>query len=280
MPPTLYYNPDNGDLRDDIFEWALPLEKYTVGVTAPLFVRCRLHGKAEIVDDVTAVPSIPNHALFLGFARALLAASQRSCAEYRARAGRLAAAAYVQAVNAEPRAARPLRSYTLLEDILDVPLVRAVAALAALGLPALPAGMTRLTPGAALDQATGEITARGSEAPLPRHLVALPADGQWLLAPCRAHGWDYYGALPTGATTALLSVARVMLAAACTSCEDYRARTSLLTFPPELPAGRRSPLGVMTAFIEIAALLTRVTENVGWVVARHLSAIADALGGI
>ena len=278
VPPTLYYNPENGDLRDEIFEWALPLEKYTVGVTAPLFVRCQLHGKVEIVDNVTTVPSIPNHALLLGFARALLAASHPSCAEYRARAGRLAAAAYIQAVNAEPRAVRPLRSYTLLEDLLGVSLAAAVAALAALSVPTLPTGITRLAYGVVLDRVTGELTIWRSETPVRRHLIPLPADGQWLLAPCRAHGWDYHGTLPKGATTALVSLGRVMLAAACTSCEDYRARASLLTLPSEIPASGSSPLGVITAFIETAALFNRVSQNVGWVVARHLSAIADALG--
>ena len=277
MPPTLYYNPENGDLRDEIFV-ALPLEKYTVGVTAPLFVRCQLHGKVEIVDNVTTVPWMPNHALLLGFARALLAASHPSCAEYRARAGRLAAAAYIQAVNAEPRAVRPLRSYTSsLKIFLGASLAAAVAALAALSVPTLPTGITRLVPGVVLDRVTGELTIWRSETPVRRHLIPLPATAV-VACPLPGPRWDYHGMLPQGATTALVSLGRVMLAAACTSCEDYRARASLLMLPSEIPASGRSPLGVMTVFIETAALLTRVSQNVGWVVARHLSAIADALG--
>lgn len=275
--PTLYLHPDTGELLDDPVAWAPPIPDVDVGVEAPLIVRCQLHGQYEHHDRIVGALHIERSAeTVLDFARCLLAASSGSCRTYRAWVPQLDER-YLTRLEAIPRAQRPLASYLLIADIIAsvLPHADALAALAAMPLPDLPPATYPVGRQAILDLRTGTITLVSPSERAPAGMVSLPRGRQWLLAPCRNHGWDLFGRLgaPSGRTQQILThYARVVIATSVASCDDLRARTRLMRIDP-VPECVGRALDALRYYRDFAGALHQVTHDTAWVVGEILDEI-------
>jgi len=277
--PIVYYHPDTGEIRAYAFTHAMPLPDCTVGVVAPALVRCQIHRAYEPLGRIMKAPTIQGHARLLSFARALLAAVCGDCRTFSRRVRGLTEQAYHTRLDATPQAEQPLASYRLLSDLLETPQPRAIATLAAMPLPAVAPGISAIRRHAVLDPQRGRILIAPPRAKHPT-LVALPQDGQSLVAPCATHGWDCLGTLapddaPVGSPL-FRNLGLVLLAPACTSCDDFKAREALLRIPDYLRSrGSASPLAFLQYCRAVAIAIMRVTQDTGWVVREELSRLAD-----
>lgn len=59
--PILYYPPDTGEIRADVFAYAMPLPDCTVGVVAPALIRCQIHCAYEPLGRITKAPAIQGY---------------------------------------------------------------------------------------------------------------------------------------------------------------------------------------------------------------------------
>ncbi len=281
--PILYFHPDTGEIQADAFAHAMPLPDCTVGVIAPALVRCQVHGAYEPLGRVMKAPAIQGYTRLLSFSRALLAAVCGDCRTFSQRARGLTEHAYHTRLDAAPQAEQPLASYRILSDLLETPLPQAIAALAAMSFPAVAPGISAIQRRAVLDPQCGRIliAAPGAQDPI---LVQLPQDGQSLVAPCATHSWDCLGTFapddaPIGSPL-FRNLGMVLLASACTSCDDFKAREALLNIP-DYPRSRgpASPLAFLKYCRAVAIAIARVTQDTGWVVGEELSRLADTFRG-
>ena len=280
--PILHFSPDTGEIRGDVFAHAIPLADCAPGVRAPVLVRCRHHGQYEVVASVVKAPSVPGHGHLLAFGRVLLAAVCGECRMFRRRVHDLTEETYHARLGAVPAAVQPLASYTVLEPLLDMLLPEALRALTAMPLPKVARGLTLTGNGVMLDRATGHIAPSPSAAVSGSDFVPLVQTGHWLVAPCRTHGWDSLGPLSCDISQSpvpvLRSLGRVLLGQACTSCEDFHARETLLRIPAFPNPQRITSLSYLRYCHDAAEAIVRVTQDVGWVVGEQLAHLVDVLG--
>jgi hypothetical protein len=280
--PILYFSPDTGDIRGDVFAHAVPLADCALGVRAPVLVRCQFHGQYEVVASVVKAPSVPGYGHLLAFGRVLLAAVCGECRAFHERVRDLTEETYRARLDAIEAAVQPLASYTVLEALLHTPLPEALRALAAMPLPQT-ARRVRFTGSAAiLDRATGSIVPSPSAAASRSELIHLAQGDHWLVTPCRTHGWDSLGPFTCDIgqppTAVLRGLGRVLLGQACTSCEEFHARETLLRIPAFPSPQRITPLSYLRYCHDAAEAIVRVTQDVGWVVGEQMARLVDFLG--
>ncbi len=278
----LYFSPDTGDIRGDVFAHAVPLADCALGVRAPVLVRCEHHGQYEVVASVVKAPSVPGHGHLTAFGRVLLAAVCGECRAFHERVRDLTEETYRARLDAIEVAVQPLASYTVLETLLQTGLPEALRALVAMPLPKMARGVTFTGSAATLDRATGSIAPSSRAAVSGSELIRLAQTGHWLVAPCRTHGWDNLGPLACDIgqppVTVLRGLGRVLLGRACTSCEEFHARETLLRIPAFPSPQRITPLSYLRYCHDAAEAIVRVTQDVGWVVGEQMVHLVDVLG--
>jgi hypothetical protein len=278
----LYFSPDTGDIRGDVFAHAVPLADCAPGVRAPVLVRCQLHGQYEVVASVVKAPSVPGHGHLLAFGRVLLAAVCGECRVFHEQVRDLTEETYRARLDTVEAAVQPLASYTVLEALLRTRLPEALRALTAMPLPQMARGVTFTGGVVILDRATGSIAPSPSAPVSGSEVIRLAQTGHWFVAPCRTHGWDNLGPLTCDVSQppvpVLRSLGRVLLGQACTSCEEFHARETLLRIPAFPSPQRITPLSYLRYCHGAAEAIVRVTQDVGWVVGEQMVRLVDVLG--
>jgi len=280
---SLYLDPASGTLNERPGSGSLLVDGgFTVGVSAPVVFPCQLHGRYEAHETIVALGMRDRGAAGpLAFARALLAASAGVCRQYRqwmrGLEGDLTAI-----VRRGGGANAPARSWSAYIAAINrrVAFNSALRNLAALRVAATPAAS--LVRGMALDPHSGMIqTVRGLHVPVGWQ--PLPRDGAWLVAPCEMHGmelFDTLGHLGPADHSALQEDLAVALAAeGAQTCDEYDQRLRRLQDEVARVQWGTPPAGTapLRYCQHLAGAIVRVSEDLGWVVARALAGLADAL---
>jgi hypothetical protein len=283
---TLYLHPATGELTDAPTGGAVRLPgAFTVGVTAPVVLFCKIHGRAEAHGMVAALGMRDREAAGpLAFARALLAAGSHTCGQYRqwARGFRRGLA---EIVARGGRASAPSRSWSAYIALINArtSFHDALRALAHLPVPAAPRSVP--TQPLALDRRSGEIhVVRGRRAePDWQSLPSGPT--AWLIAPCADHGAELFDTLPFltrgSARTLLEDLATSLAAEGAASCDEFARRLAALReetsgFADPLRASPVDATETLRFCVALAGAIVRVSDDLGWLVAH---ALVDLAGG-
>lgn len=280
---VLYLDPASGTLDDRPGPGLLQLSTgFTVGVSAPVVFPCRLHGRYEAHETIVALGMRGRGATGpLAFAKALLAASAGTCRGYRQ---------WVRGLEGDLTAIvrrgggpnTPARSWSAYIAAINrrVAFNSALHNLAALRVPETPAASPVRS--MALDPRSGVIrTVAGLNIPAGWQL--LPRDGAWLIAPCEAHGVELFDALghlgPADHSALQEDLAVALAAEGAQTCDEYGQRLWRLREEVGRVQWGTSPAGTVPLRYcqHLAEAIVRVSEDLGWVVARALADLADAL---
>lgn len=271
---TFYLNRETGTLSTEPEPWAWPLDGYSLRITRPLLVSCKIHNCYESVGQIESVEVVDRGAgSLMAFARAILAASAPDCTTYRRWKTGLAKA-YRDALERSPAIDAPLASYLGVAEALHarVPFERALRNLAGAEEPRFVVPPTTRGRVPYLHPEDNTVRWHPHDRRPPD---GVPLEnGGWLFVRCRnCHRWECVDTLPalSGITSNVIAqYARVLVAQAVRSCEDYAMRTRVLKLPETTQAPHP-----FTWFKSCAERIVQATADVGWVVARALDRLID-----
>lgn len=271
---TFYLNRKTGALSAEPGPWTWPLDGYSLRVTRPLLISCRIHNCYEQVGQIESTEVVDRSgSSLMAFARSILAASAPDCTTYRRWKTGLVKN-YREVLERAPAIDAPLVSYLGLAETLHtrVPFERGLRNLA--GADELRFVLPPTTRGRIpyLHPEDGTVRWHPYER-RPADGVPLENSG-WLFIRCRTcHRWECVDTLPALSgivSNVLAQYACVLIGQAVRSCEDYAMRTQVLKLPEAAQVSHP-----FAWFKACAERIVQATEDVGWVVAQALDRLID-----
>jgi len=285
---TCYVNPDTGALTTSGQPDWESVSGTVPGVTAPIIIRCALHGRYHEVGDVTVPTSTSGLHALEDFIRATLAAVSGTCGDWRQAWHTFSTTFERLRVDTHRNIlTRPVETYLAVGRALNAPkpFPEALQALAGFQLPAEPPPLS--IGGSFVLAPTGEIILLPAARQRPTNTKPLPRDKSWCLVNCQHHGWEHVGALiePGGRDRgALINLGAVLISQGVTTCDEFNVTHDVLRRELEALPIRATraqtlipsrPMGALRFYQDIAAAFSRATSDIGYVVARTLETLWD-----